>query len=635
MKKRVRSWVLYVVIGLLLGGTIRLGGSGGGMTLNYVFLAVMGILILLSDLSGISKIISMTGDLKNIISNISGGKSYDAFMDEMADNGGKPGSERQEHNKKYLEIMEALKFGQETANEDWQRLLKDWQASEGMDCDVEDYLSEDEMLEGCNYNICMQIPGVLTALGILGTFLGLVLGLRSFDFSNADQMTSSVEALVSGLNVAFYTSIYGVTLSILYNLVFRRIVTDLNKNLNRFYDVFHAALIPASQKDMVSQFSNYEEQQNGLLEDIRQLMEERFGERLAGQMAQTLTPVFERINQSLDHMMLDFHKEQRNSLEKIVDAFVVQMSSSLDQHIHVLGDSVDQLSQTQNVMSTELKKLIDQIAKTGADTAQINEQAGNILAQLNGYVTQLEKTTNTSAEIIHQMSGWSENIEHMSEVQNEILQTLAVHEKNLDETCMKINENQTVLTERLEAFTEAAGMIAAREQDPLQFNDLKDMLTAYMQSQQQLQNTNVHNMEEMWSTQLQESRKQLSKLTEQLADQQTQLRQTLGEQQSQRDNVVLEQMAQLLKTQQDLVYLNGRIYAALANGTKEGKIELPSGGGLDPQTAISMWMEIQNRKMDEWMNKQEVYQKQMLQMAARSNRSIFSRIRNFFGGSAE
>lgn len=76
-------------------------------------------------------------------------------------------------------------------------------SSDGMDCNVEDYIFESEILESCNYNVWAQGAGILTAMGILGTFLGLVMGLRSFDFSNADQMTSSVEALVGGLNVAF------------------------------------------------------------------------------------------------------------------------------------------------------------------------------------------------------------------------------------------------------------------------------------------------------------------------------------------------------------------------------------------------------------------------------------------------
>jgi ABC-type transporter Mla subunit MlaD/flagellar motor component MotA len=602
--------VLYLTWGCLLLGTVLLGGNSGGMYLNYVFLAVMGCLIVWTNVFGISRVFFVAEEFKVLISRIMEGADYTEFINkEIEANRTQSPEETEARNQHYLELMERQNLTQHTVNEDWHRLLKDWQLSEGLDCDVADYLSEDEILENCNYSTCMQIPGILTALGILGTFLGLVLGLQRFDFSNADQMTSSVEALVSGLNVAFYTSIYGVSLSIVFNLVFRWALTDLNQSLNQFYDVFHAALKPASQKDMVEKFCDYQNEQNELLDEIRQLLDERFGERLAGQMAVTLTPVFERITQSLDHIILDFHKEQAASLEKIVDAFVEQMSGALNQHIHVLGDSVDQLSRTQDAMSEELKALIGQIAQTGADTAKINAQAGEIFEQLNGYVAQLEKTSGDSAEIIRQMSGWAENLQTLSATQNNVLSTLVQHEKNLDETCARINTAQETLGENLTEFSNAAAMLAKREQDPLQYNDLKEMLSAYMTSMQQIEQVNAQNMEAMWRNTLSEN----------------------ANQQEKRDQLLIEHMDQMMKGQQDLVYLNGRIAGILSGQGKSGKLKLPSGrNNVGETNEMAEWMNQQNKRMDAWMQQQEAFQQQLLEMESRRNRSAFAKIRDFF-----
>ena len=208
MKKSGNKNILYAVWGILCAATAFLGGFSHSMLINYAFLAVMGLLILIVDRHGLSKICRITKDLKGITETFS-----------EAEAKGTQGNEA------YLSLMESMHFTYPETEGDWMRLQESWKSSDGMDCDVEDYIFESELLESCNYNVCTQVAGILTALGILGTFLGLVLGLRSFDFSNADQMTSSVEALVGGLNVAFYTSIYGVTLSILYNIIFRRITT--------------------------------------------------------------------------------------------------------------------------------------------------------------------------------------------------------------------------------------------------------------------------------------------------------------------------------------------------------------------------------------------------------------------------
>lgn len=376
MKKSGNKNILYAVWGILCAATAFLGGFSHSMLINYAFLAVMGLLILIADRHGLSKICRITKDLKGITETFS-----------EAEAKGTQGNEA------YLSLMESMHFTYPETEGDWMRLQESWKSSDGMDCDVEDYIFESELLESCNYNVCTQVAGILTALGILGTFLGLVLGLRSFDFSNADQMTSSVEALVGGLNVAFYTSIYGVTLSILYNIIFRRITTGLTQELNHFYDAFNSALEPVSQKAMAERMDSRQAENNALMQEIKELLDERLGERLGCQMAETLTPVFDRIIQSLDSMMLDFHKEQANSLEKIVDAFVDRMGGALNSHVKALGESVDELSQAQKTMSVELQRLIKQIVKTSKDTSQINEHAGIILEQLSGYIPILTQTS--------------------------------------------------------------------------------------------------------------------------------------------------------------------------------------------------------------------------------------------------
>ena len=56
-------------------------------------------------------------------------------------------------------------------------------------------------------------PAVMTSVGILGTFLGIFLALLPLDFS-AGQMNDSIEALLSGMQLAFVTSLLGLGFSI-------------------------------------------------------------------------------------------------------------------------------------------------------------------------------------------------------------------------------------------------------------------------------------------------------------------------------------------------------------------------------------------------------------------------------------
>jgi hypothetical protein len=55
-----------------------------------------------------------------------------------------------------------------------------------------------------------QLPSILVAIGILGTFTGIFIGLLNFD---VNQIDTSLPHLLSGLKTAFFTSILGLILS--------------------------------------------------------------------------------------------------------------------------------------------------------------------------------------------------------------------------------------------------------------------------------------------------------------------------------------------------------------------------------------------------------------------------------------
>lgn len=57
------------------------------------------------------------------------------------------------------------------------------------------------------------VPGALTSLGVLGTFVGIVLGLLEFDPRQIDQ---SIDTLLEGLKTAFLTSIAGMVCAMFY-----------------------------------------------------------------------------------------------------------------------------------------------------------------------------------------------------------------------------------------------------------------------------------------------------------------------------------------------------------------------------------------------------------------------------------
>lgn len=67
-----------------------------------------------------------------------------------------------------------------------------------------------------NEDVYNSIPNVFTTIGVLGTFLGIYLGLQNFETEN---ITSSITDLLDGLKGAFLTSIIGIVLSIIFGRI--------------------------------------------------------------------------------------------------------------------------------------------------------------------------------------------------------------------------------------------------------------------------------------------------------------------------------------------------------------------------------------------------------------------------------
>ena len=129
--------------------------------------------------------------------------------------------------------------------------------------DIEDYINEEALSMRSWQGVVSQIPSTLTGLGILGTFIGLILGIRGVGFGTVNAALSSVQTLLSGIQVAFYTSIAGVILSIVFNIIYRVAWNIMVRDLGLFTEEFHKHVIPTAEEQ-----SRYRERR-----EIRQIIE--------------------------------------------------------------------------------------------------------------------------------------------------------------------------------------------------------------------------------------------------------------------------------------------------------------------------------------------------------------------------
>lgn len=217
------------------------------------------------------------------------------------------------------------------------------------------------------------IPAFMTALGILGTFIGIVYGLKDFDPENIDD---SIPSLLNGLKTAFNTSIVGMGGTILFKLLTSfKVRKDKVEEIPEDED-----LAPEILKTMKDQSDKFEklilaigsDGDNSLLSQTRLLRAD--------------------LNDKSTTSLLEF-KDFRKELSKQLDTFIEKMS-------HAASDQI--IEALKNVITDFNNKLTEQF---GENFKQLNEAVGKLVEWQKEYrehLVELESRYKAAVELLEQ-----------------------------------------------------------------------------------------------------------------------------------------------------------------------------------------------------------------------------------------
>ncbi len=342
MKNRL-YYVLFIFYALVVAFILYINGVFTGentsivnLAINVGFLIIIGILFLISCIS-FGRLNRCTSELVEVM---------EEMQRECRDAAGKNVWALYQDRKDVFE-NDALK----TAFNKYRMRMKSYRTKRGYSntCDLEEYINED-LIDRVGMNFYNSgISGTLTGLGILGTFLGLSLGLGSFNGDDIYTISDNVGPLLSGMKVAFHTSVYGIFFSLVFNFVYRSIMADAYEKLDNFLIAFRQFAMPpvASEDENSAAMLVY---QANMANSMKQMLELLKGNAL----------------------------EQTQGVERIVNQFMEQMQGALGVSLQRLGNTMKATSEAQGAYVNDCKHLIE------ATTAlvEVNRNMQDMLAQV-------------------------------------------------------------------------------------------------------------------------------------------------------------------------------------------------------------------------------------------------------------
>ncbi len=327
MSKKVLNLLAFLaVLAGCIAMTVFTGkGSVSTMIYNFVFLAIMTVLYLAGMLGGMFRVEGI-------------GQALHRGKEELTGIFKTPGKVKNE-SLVYLKGIFDHKY-LDGRLDDFVDGMN--QAKEGIG-EIEDYINEDDIDLHVHKRILEMIPDIFTSLGILGTFIGLVWGLKNFEPSSYETMTNSVSSLVAGIKVAFLTSIYGIAFAIIYTSGMKSVFSDMNEKLQAFLEKFHIYVLPTAENES----RNLMVASQKLQVKAMKQMAEQLSAEMAQSFEKAINPTFQKMNESLDVLTESVTSCQQDVMQEILRSFLREMNGSFKLQFKDFNDALAQLKKAQ------------------------------------------------------------------------------------------------------------------------------------------------------------------------------------------------------------------------------------------------------------------------------------------------
>jgi uncharacterized protein YoxC len=267
-----------------------------------------------------------------------------------------------------------------------------------------------------------HLPGILTGLGIIGTFGGLITGLAKFGVSgDADKVNENVASLVGSVRDAFLVSAVAITLSILITALEKMSIASLHRRVQRLQNTIDRMFDAGAGEDYLSEIARGTEQstthlahlKEGLVNDLKHLLDD-FAERqnaatrsaaemMANRVTDTLEAPLSTMASAMERSLEDQQAVVHRLMDQSLDAFAVRLEEMVgakltDAASHVeaaagtMREALDAVPARIDAAAARVESVLEAVARNTEPIAANAERIGQAADHLATTVEQSAET---------------------------------------------------------------------------------------------------------------------------------------------------------------------------------------------------------------------------------------------------
>lgn len=270
------------------------------------------------------------------------------------------------------------------------------------------YFSEQQLVDiPLNTEFFKHLPGILTGVGIIGTFYGLMIGLNHFDPSTPEQVTSSVNNLLHDVLYAFLGSAVAIAASIFVTWLEKLSIAKCYKYLEKFTaaidklyvsgvgEEYLASLVKSSNesatqarhlkeslvtdlRDMLLHLAESQKVENerlaNTLSNTYRESGAQFADQVSGAIENSLKSPLDKIAGAVQTASGDQSGMVQNMLQDVLTAFMAKLDTTFGQQFTNLNEMMGQTVGAIQTMQSGFSALLQDMRQVSDDSRQGSAQ---------------------------------------------------------------------------------------------------------------------------------------------------------------------------------------------------------------------------------------------------------------------
>lgn len=336
-----------------------------------------------------------------------------------------------------------------------------------------------------------HLPGILTGLGILGTFSGLIIGLKAFGVSDdATVVRESLSSLLGAVGGAFFVSASAIGLAMLITVIEKTIISRRYAQLETLCGVIDSLFESGAGEEYLARLAEAADRQvtqaqhikDALVNDLKTILTElterqmasvqQTNQQLGLAISQTISDSLKRpledISGAVKHVASQQGDAVNRMLTDVLSSFAGRMEGMFGGQLSGMNDLLRQTAETMQSTTQRFETLASKIESAGTGAAEkmadrmenlmeaMAERQSQANAQMAAFIDQLKQSVS---------QGQSDTAELMQATFTELSQTANALTSQLRQQAQGASE---AVQRSTEAFVQQAEATLQRQSDQMQ-----------------------------------------------------------------------------------------------------------------------------------------------------------------------